>query len=98
LSHSLGFRISDIEQHADETGATLNQTVNDILGSDDKMLSGLQKLGWELDHQDPDEARTVDKLREVCMRLVTVLRMTWYDTKSVQINKEYRRDAPYKVG
>lgn len=98
MSHSLGFRISDIEQHAGESGATLNQTVNDILGSDDKMLSGLQKLAWELDQQDPDEAQTVDKLREVCMRLVTVLRMTWYDTKPVQINKEYRRDAPYKVG
>ena len=98
LSHSLGFRISDIEQHADESGTALSQAVNDILGSDDKLLSGLQKLGWELDQQDPDGAETVDKLREVCMRLVTVLRVTLHDTKSVQVNKEYRRDAPYKVG
>lgn len=68
LSHSLGFRISDIEQQADESETTLSQTVDEILGSDDKLLSSLQKLGWELDQQDSEEAQTVRQLREVCMR------------------------------
>lgn len=68
LSHSLGFRISDIDQQADESGTVLNQTVDGILSSDDKLLSSLQKLGWELDQQDPEEAQTVERLREVCMR------------------------------
>ncbi|KAL6866521.1 hypothetical protein ACO1O0_002632 [Amphichorda felina] len=70
LSHSLGFRISDIDQQADESGTVLNQTVDGILSSDDKLLSSLQKLGWELDQQDPEEAQTVERLREVCMRLI----------------------------
>ena len=68
LSHSLGFRISDIDQQADESGTVLNQTVDGILSSDDKLLSSLQKLGWELDQQDPEEEQTVERLREVCMR------------------------------
>lgn len=68
MSHSLGFRISDLEQQATESGSSLNQTVGESLASDDKLLSSLQKLGYELDQQDPEEAQTVAKLREVCMR------------------------------
>lgn len=48
--------------------ARLNQTVDGILHSDDKLLTSLQKLGWELDQADPEEERTVEKLREICMR------------------------------
>lgn len=43
--------------------------VDETLTSDDKLLSSLQKLGYEVDQQDPEEAQAVEKLREVCMRL-----------------------------
>ncbi|KAF4119366.1 hypothetical protein GMORB2_4885 [Geosmithia morbida] len=70
LSQSLGFRISDIEQQTGDSGEALRQIVGDVLRSDDKLLSSLQKLGWELDQQDPEETQMVAKLREVCMRLI----------------------------
>lgn len=42
--------------------------MDDALQSDDRLLSSLQKLGWELDQQDPEEKQSVEKLREICMR------------------------------
>lgn len=41
-----------------------------MLHSDDKLLQSLQKLGWELDTEDPEETETVTKLREICARLI----------------------------
>lgn len=98
LSHSLGFRISDIEQQADESGTTLNKTVDGILNSDDKLLSSLQKLGWELDQQDPEEAQTVERLREVCMRYASLPLTSSTLLKGYQVDKKYRRDTSHKVG
>lgn len=68
LSQSLAFRLADLEQQDTETISSLNGAVDDILSSDDKLLTSLQKLGYELDQQDPDEAKTVERLREICMR------------------------------
>lgn len=68
LSQSLDFRVSDLEQQAKDTRAGLGQTVDNIFHSDDKLLSSLQKLGWELDQEDPEEKETVEQLREICMR------------------------------
>ncbi|KAK7427177.1 hypothetical protein QQZ08_006290 [Neonectria magnoliae] len=70
LSHGLGYRLSDLEQQTKDVRTILNETVDGILHSDDKLLSSLQKLGWELDQRDPEEQQMVEKLREICMRLI----------------------------
>jgi hypothetical protein len=64
----VGFRVSELKQQGDESGRNLSATVEGILASDDKLLSSLQKLGWELDQQDPEEAGKIDKLREISIR------------------------------
>jgi len=46
----------------------VKQTAEGILHSDDKLLSSLQKLGWELETQDPEEQDNVVTLRETCAR------------------------------
>ncbi|CAM1505097.1 Fc.00g107340.m01.CDS01 [Cosmosporella sp. VM-42] len=71
LSQSLDFRVSDLEQQAKDLKANLTQTIDGVFHSDDKLLSSLQKLGWELDQDDPEEEQTVEKLREICMRQVS---------------------------
>lgn len=68
LSHSLGYRVADLEQQTKDVRTILNETVDGIFHSDDKLLSSLQKLGWELDQRDPEEQKTVEKLREILMR------------------------------
>lgn len=68
LSHSLGYRVADLEQQTKDVRTILNETVDSVFHSDDKLLSSLQKLGWELDQRDPEEQKTVEKLREILMR------------------------------
>jgi hypothetical protein len=68
MSQSLDFRLSDMEQQSKSVGSGVAQTVDSLLHSDDKLLSSLQKLGWELDTEDPEEEATVNELREICMR------------------------------
>jgi hypothetical protein len=48
----------------------LTNVVEDVLKSDDKLLSSLQKLGRELEMEDQEEADTVSQLRETCARLI----------------------------
>lgn len=48
----------------------MDKLVDEIFRSDNKLLSSLQKLGWELDTEDPEEIESVDKLREICARLI----------------------------
>ena len=70
MSHGLEFRISDIEQQTKGLGAGLRQTVDSLFQSDDKLLSSLQKLGWELETEDPEEQESIQKLRDICARLI----------------------------
>ncbi|ENH69882.1 hypothetical protein FOC1_g10009386 [Fusarium oxysporum f. sp. cubense race 1] len=69
-AQSLEYRVADLEQIAKDSRSNLKKTVDTVFQSDDKLLSSLQKLGWELDQQDPEEEKTIDKLRETCMRLI----------------------------
>lgn len=62
------YRVADLEQIAKDSRSNLKKTVDTVFQSDDKLLSSLQKLGWELDQQDPEEEKTIEKLRETCMR------------------------------
>lgn len=68
LSQGLEYRLADLEQQGKELGGNLHSSVDAVLAQDDKLLASLQKLGWELDQQDPEEADNTEKLREVCMR------------------------------
>ncbi|KAK5989765.1 hypothetical protein PT974_08025 [Cladobotryum mycophilum] len=71
-SGSLAFRISDLEEQGSQADSSFNRVLDELFRSDDKLLSSLQKLGWELDQPDPDETSKVDKLRDICRRLIKV--------------------------
>lgn len=85
LSHSLGYRVADLEQQTKDVRTILNETVDGIFHSDDKLLSSLQKLGWELDQRDPEEQKTVDKLREILMRYIK----TTVETLRTRLDRVY---------
>ncbi|KJZ74913.1 hypothetical protein HIM_05644 [Hirsutella minnesotensis 3608] len=70
LSHDLGFRLSEVEQQCRDALPNITQLVDGVLKADDKLLASLQKLGWELEQPNSDEAARVEKLRETCMRLI----------------------------
>lgn len=62
--------MSELEQRAIEPSGGVDALVNEVLRSDNKLLTSLQKLGWELDTEDPEETESVGKLREICARLI----------------------------
>lgn len=68
LSQSLEYKASDLEQQSKVSGNGLQQTLDSLLHSDDKLLSSLRKLGLELETEDPEDRENVEKLREICMR------------------------------
>lgn len=70
LCQSLDYRVSELEQQSKGLDEDAAQIIDETLRSDDKLLSSLQKLGWELDTEDPEEAESVTKLREICARLI----------------------------
>ncbi|KAJ6790434.1 hypothetical protein PWT90_03012 [Aphanocladium album] len=72
IAHGLEFRISELKQDNDPKATSLDQALDVILQSDDALLTSLQKLGWELSEPDPEEAKSTDKLRETCLRLIKI--------------------------
>lgn len=70
LSQGLDYRISEMEQQIRSTSEEVTDIVGAVLHSDDKLLSSLQKLGLELNTEDPEEIESVAKLREICARLI----------------------------
>lgn len=70
LSQGLDYRMSELEQQSKGVDGDATRIVDEMLRSDDKLLSSLQKLGWELDTEDPEETESVTKLREICARLI----------------------------
>ncbi|CAN8097332.1 unnamed protein product [Discula destructiva] len=70
LSRSLDYRLTELEQQSKDAQDNMANTVDDMLHSDDKLLSSLQKLGGELDTEDPEETESVSKLRDICARLI----------------------------
>lgn len=66
-SQDIALRLAELDQQ----GPALNDSIATVLQSDDKLLSSLQKLGWELDQPDSDETQAIEKLRETCMRYTT---------------------------
>ncbi|KAK4215734.1 hypothetical protein QBC37DRAFT_116916 [Rhypophila decipiens] len=70
LSQILDNRILELEQQNKSDGTNVQQMIDSLLRSDDKLVSSLQKLGWELDTEDPEEQDNVVMLRETCARLI----------------------------
>lgn len=70
LSQSLDYRLAELQTQGKSAGDEVNKIVDGMLHSDDKLLSSLQKLGWELDSEDPEETESVSKLRDICARLI----------------------------
>ncbi|KAK4444344.1 hypothetical protein QBC34DRAFT_498362 [Podospora aff. communis PSN243] len=70
LSQGLDSRIAELEQRGYGGVADVKQTADALFHSDDKLLSSLQKLGWELETEDPEEQDNVVTLRETCARLI----------------------------
>lgn len=62
--------MSELDQGIKESRKDLTSIVDEVLQSDDKLLSSLQKLGWELETEDREETESVDQLREICARLI----------------------------
>ncbi len=61
--------MAELEQESG-SGATIREIVESLLSSDDILLSSLQKLGWELETQDPEEQESLKRLRDTCARLI----------------------------
>ncbi|KAJ4391032.1 hypothetical protein N0V93_004645 [Gnomoniopsis smithogilvyi] len=70
LSQSLDYRLAELQQQTKSSSDGVTKLIDDMLHSDDKLLSSLQKLGWELDTEDPEETESVTKLRDICARLI----------------------------
>ncbi|KAH8898359.1 hypothetical protein GQ53DRAFT_711627 [Thozetella sp. PMI_491] len=70
LSQTLHLRAAELDQPGDGDGNSLHATVDSLLRSDDKLLASLQKLGWELDKEDPEEQEHLRRLREICAMLI----------------------------
>lgn len=70
LSQSIQQQISQLasSQQPGKGKADFKGSLEDAFQSDDRLLASLQKLGWELEQPDPEEAVPVEKLKEVCMR------------------------------
>ncbi|TLS29963.1 hypothetical protein PpBr36_02263 [Pyricularia pennisetigena] len=71
LAQTLSGRVVEFEGRRNRgQGGGLQQTIDGLLRSDDKLLASLQKLGWELEADDPNEQEGVVKARETCARLI----------------------------
>ncbi|KAI6354962.1 hypothetical protein MCOR25_008395 [Pyricularia grisea] len=71
LAQTLSGRVVEFEgRRSRGHGGGLQQTIDGLLKSDDKLLASLQKLGWELEADDPEEQEGVVKAREMCARLI----------------------------
>lgn len=70
LSQGLEYQLAELEQQTQGGSELATQIIDGMLHSDDKLLSSLQKLGWELDTEDPEETESVTKLRGICALLI----------------------------
>lgn len=71
VGQSVERRIASLEHSALlQESPPLYRSLDVLLESDDKLLASLQKLGLELETDNPEEEENVEKLREVCIRLI----------------------------
>ncbi|TPX19049.1 uncharacterized protein E0L32_011293 [Thyridium curvatum] len=70
LTQMLSVYVTELEHQSKGIGKDLQQRVETLLQSDDKLLASLQKLGWELETENPEEQKDIVRLREVCAQLI----------------------------
>ncbi|KAK0388969.1 hypothetical protein NLU13_2546 [Sarocladium strictum] len=70
LSYSIEQRLNDLTEDIEMMLPRMHAAVGDSLKTDDKLLGSLQKLGQELGRHDPREAELIEKMREICLRLI----------------------------
>jgi hypothetical protein len=70
LSQELELRLGDLDSRGSGRLESIQQSVTSMFAADDKLLRSLEKLGWELETEDPQEKGNVDKLRDICARLI----------------------------
>ncbi|KAF4636224.1 hypothetical protein G7Y89_g1879 [Cudoniella acicularis] len=70
LSQSLAYQTSDLEQQSLASEASLKQTVDNILKSDDKLLASLQKLASDLDPINSEDEEVLTRIRDLCAKLI----------------------------
>lgn len=70
LSQQIELRVSELDPQSGGSLDSIQQLANLLLVADDKLLMSLQKLGWELDTEDPQEKANVNELRDICARLI----------------------------
>ncbi|KAJ9134383.1 Vacuolar H+/Ca2+ exchanger [Coniochaeta hoffmannii] len=70
LCHDIELQLSELDSHGSGSLDKTRQVVGSLFVADDKLLSSLQKLGWELETEDPQEKEDVKKLQDICARLI----------------------------
>jgi hypothetical protein len=70
LCRDIELQLSELDSHGSGALDSTQQAVSSLLAVDDKLLSSLQKLGWELETEDPQEKEDVRKLQDICARLI----------------------------
>lgn len=70
LCHDIELQLSELDSHGSGSLDKTRQVVGSLFVADDKLLSSLQKLGWELETEDPQEKEDVKKLQDMCARLI----------------------------
>ncbi|KAH8902489.1 hypothetical protein BR93DRAFT_887190 [Coniochaeta sp. PMI_546] len=70
LSGDIELRLSELDLHGSGALDKTQHLVHSLLAADDKLLTSLQKLGWELETEDPQEKHNVKQLQDICARLI----------------------------
>lgn len=70
LCQQIELQLSALDSRDSDALDATQHVANSLLTADDKLLSSLQKLGWELETEDPQEKEDVKKLQDICARLI----------------------------
>ena len=58
----------ELEQQSKTSEMAVKQSIEEILRSDDKLLSSLQKLASDLDPVRSEDTDTIARIKELCAR------------------------------
>lgn len=63
-------RIAELEQQGKTSETATKQSIEEVLRSDDRLLSSLQKLANDLDPVQSEDTDTIARIKELCARLI----------------------------
>lgn len=61
-------RIAELEQQGKTSETATKQSIEEVLRSDDRLLSSLQKLANDLDPVQSEDTDTIARIKELCAR------------------------------